>query len=68
MVTTDNGYPEIKIDNSHVEFSGSEETLTPLELIYTKVAIEFNFNKVFEEAYKRCREDIICNFYLGSLP
>ena len=68
MVTTDKGYPEIKIDNSHVEFSGSDETLTPSDLTYTKVAIEFNFNKVFEEAYKRCREDIICNFYLGSLP
>ena len=68
MVTTDKGYPEIKIDNSHVEFSGSEETLTPLDLTYTKVAIEFNFNKVYDEAYRRCREDIICNFLLGSLP
>ena len=68
MVTTDNGYPEIKIDNSHVELSGSEETLTPLELIYTKVAIEFNFNKVYEEAYKRCRENNVCDILLGSLP
>ena len=68
MVTT-NGHnlPEIKIDNSHVKISGSEEAATLMDVIFTSVGLEFNFNRIYKEAYQRCREDVWCNYNLGGL-
>ena len=69
MVTTNgHGLPEIKIDNSHVKISGSEEAATLMDLIFTSVGLEFNFNMIYKEAYNRCRDDLMCNYYLGGLP
>ena len=69
MVTTNgHGLPEIKVDNSFIKISGSEEAATLMDLIFTSVGLEFNFNKICKEAYQRCRDDIMCNYYLGGLP
>ena len=69
MVTTNgHGLPEIKIDNSHVKISGSEEAATLMDVIFTSVGLELNFNKIYKEAYKRCRDDVWCDHYLGGLP
>ena len=39
-----------------------------MDVMYTDIGLEFNFNRVYQEAYRRCRADIMCDFNLGSLP
>ena len=39
-----------------------------MDLIFTSVGLELNFNKIYKEAYQKCRDDVMCNFYLGGLP
>ena len=61
------GLPEIKIDSSHIKISGSQEARTLMDQIHTKVGLELNYDKIFHQAFLRCRDDVWCDFYMGSL-
>lgn len=38
-----------------------------MDQIHTKVGLELNYDKIFHQAFLRCRDDVWCDFYMGSL-
>ena len=47
------GLPEIKINNSHMKYSGSEDGInSKTDVIYSEVDLRLNFDKLYAEAFK----------------
>ena len=67
VTNNSHGFSEIQIDKSQIKISGSEEAATLMDVMYTDIGLEFNFNRVYQEAYQRCRADLWCDFNLGGL-
>jgi hypothetical protein len=46
---------EIKFKNSMIKVSGTESFVSKMNVIFSKIELEFKTIKVFKEAFRKCR-------------
>ena len=46
--------PEIARNSSNIRFSGSEDSPEKMTILKTKMAVEFNYDMVYKDAYELC--------------
>jgi hypothetical protein len=60
-------YPELKLNSSSIYFSGTEDSPEKMTIINTGWAVEFNYNKIYKEAFEACHKNSSCSKVAPSL-
>ena len=59
--------PEIALNSSNISLSGSEDSPEKMTIVKTKMAVEFNYDMVFEDAYELCLKNQSCESEIPSI-
>lgn len=60
-------YPEIKLNSSQIQYSGSEDSQSKMKIVASQFDFDINFEKIYQEVFERCEADTQCSQAVPSI-